>query len=128
MARKVTLLSCALCVVPVIFAPRTDNLWVAVGFIALAAAAHQGWSANYFTLASDMFPRRAVGSITGMSGFAGALSVVAGQAIIGNVLDKNGGNYTPIFLVCGFAYIAAVGVVQLMSPKLEPVKVGISSP
>ncbi len=122
-ARKISLLTCALCVVPVIFAPRTDNMWVAVGFIALAAAAHQGWSANYFTLASDMFPRRAVGSITGMSGFMGAIAVVISQALIGNVLDKNGGNYMPIFFICGFTYLAAIATVQVLAPKLEPVKV-----
>ena len=122
-ARKIALLVCAVCVVPVTFAPQSGNLWVAVGLIALAAAAHQGWSANYFTLASDMFPRRAVASIVGISGFVGAMSNVAGQAVIGNVLDKNGGNYTPIFAVCGVAYLAALGLVHFMAPKLEPANV-----
>ena len=122
-ARKVALLVCALCVLPVTLAPQTGNLWVAVGLIALAAAAHQGWSANYFTLASDMFPRRAVGSIIGISGFVGALSNVAGQAVIGNVLEKNGGNYGPIFLLCGVAYLAALAIVHLMVPKLTPANV-----
>lgn len=125
-ARKVALLVCALCVIPVTFAPKTGSLWGAVALIALAAAAHQGWSANYFTLASDMFPRRAVASIVGISGFVGAMSNVVGQAAIGNVLEKNGGNYTPIFALCGVAYLAALGVVQLMAPKLEPAKVRAS--
>ena len=122
-ARKIALLVCAICVVPVTFAPKVGSLWGAVALIALAAAAHQGWSANYFTLASDMFPRRAVASIVGISGFVGAMSNVAGQAAIGNVLDKNGGNYTPIFALCGVAYLAAVGVVHFMAPKLEPAQV-----
>ncbi len=122
-ARKTALLVCALCVLPVTFAPKVGSLWGAVALIALAAAAHQGWSANYFTLASDMFPRRAVASIVGISGFFGAMSNVVGQAAIGNVLDKNGGNYTPIFALCGIAYLAAVGVVHFMAPKLEPAQV-----
>ncbi|HEX8236019.1 MAG TPA: MFS transporter [Abditibacteriaceae bacterium] len=122
-ARKTALLVCALCVIPVTFAPQSGNLWVAVGLIALAAAAHQGWSANYFTLASDMFPRRAVGSIVGISGFVGALSNMFGQALIGNVLDRNGSNYGPIFLICGVAYIVALAVVHFMVPKLTPANV-----
>ena len=125
-ARKTALLVCALCVLPVTLAPQSSNMWVAVGLIALAAAAHQGWSANYFTLASDMFPRRAVGSVVGISGFVGALSNVGGQALIGNVLDKNGGNYTPIFLLCGVAYLAGLGLVHLISPKLEPIQSGVA--
>ncbi|HEX8465424.1 MAG TPA: MFS transporter, partial [Abditibacterium sp.] len=125
-ARKTALLVCALCVLPVTFAPQTTNLWVAVGLISLAAAAHQGWSANYFTLASDMFPRRAVGSIIGISGFVGAMSNVGGQALIGNVLEKNGGNYGPIFLICGVAYLVALGVVHLMVPKMTPANVSAS--
>ncbi|PQV62447.1 Sugar phosphate permease [Abditibacterium utsteinense] len=123
-ARKTALLVCALCVLPVTLAPHSTNLWVAVGLIALAAAAHQGWSANYFTLASDMFPRRAVGSVVGISGFVGALSNVGGQAIIGNVLDKNGGNYTPLFLLCGVAYLTALGIVHLIIPKMTPIGMG----
>ena len=122
-ARKTALLVCALCVVPVTFAPRSGSLWGAVALIALAAAAHQGWSANYFTLASDMFPRRAVASIVGISGFVGALSNVVGQALIGNVLDKNGGNYTPIFALCGVAYLLGLAIVHFMAPKLQPVNV-----
>jgi ACS family hexuronate transporter-like MFS transporter len=72
--RKTAMLLCALCVVPIVLAVRASNLWAAVGLISLATAAHQGWSANLFTLVSDMFPRRAVGSVVGIGGFAGSLA------------------------------------------------------
>src|SRR5262249_55987929 len=72
-ARKTALLVCAVCVVPVSLAPVVSDMWVAVGLIGLAAAAHQGFSANLFTLTSDMFPRRAVGSVVGIGGTAGAV-------------------------------------------------------
>src|SRR5438093_4146986 len=72
-ARKTTLLVCAIAVTPIAFASQVTNLWGAVGLVGLAAAAHQGWSANMFTLASDMFPRRAVGSVVGIGGMAGAV-------------------------------------------------------
>ncbi len=126
-ARKVALLVCALCVVLVTWATHSANLWVAVGLIALAAAAHQGWSANFFTLASDMFPRRAVGSIVGIGGMVGALANMLGQAAIGNILERNGGNYGPLFLVCGGAYLAALAVVHLMVPRLTPTNMGGTS-
>ena len=72
-ARKTAMLVCALLVVPVMFAPYVDSLWVAVGLVSVAAASHQGWSANLFTFSSDMFPRRAVGSVVGFGGMAGAI-------------------------------------------------------
>src|SRR2546425_5686770 len=70
-SRKTAMLVCALAVVPIVFASKVSHLWLAVGLVSLAAAAHQGWSANIFTLASDMFPRRAVGSVVGIGGMAG---------------------------------------------------------
>src|SRR5258708_3963791 len=73
-ARKATLLLCALCVTPIAFATRVTTLWGAVAIVSLAAAAHQGWSANLFTTASDMFPRHAVGSVMGLGGAAGAVA------------------------------------------------------
>src|SRR5207247_10363587 len=71
--RKTAMLVCAICVVPVVFASLVTHMWVAVGLISLATAAHQGFSANIFTFASDMFPRRAVGSVVGIGGMAGAV-------------------------------------------------------
>src|SRR3954467_13075396 len=72
-SRKTAMLFCALCVLPVTFAPLTKNLWAAVALISIATAAHQGWSANLFTVASDLFPKRAVGSVVGLGGMLGSV-------------------------------------------------------
>lgn len=117
--RKTAMLICALCVVPVAIASQTTHLWLAVGLISLAAAAHQGWSANIFTMASDMYPRRAVGSVVGIGGMAGALGSIGFTAWATHTLQHNGSNYIPIFLICGFAYLIALGIIQLLAPKLQ---------
>jgi ACS family hexuronate transporter-like MFS transporter len=119
-ARKTAMLICALCVLPVSFAVMTSHLWVAVGLISLAAAAHQGWSANVYTLASDMFPRRAVGSVIGIAGMAGALGGLGFSGIVSRILEYTNSNYVPIFMVCGGAYLAALGIVHLLVPQLAP--------
>lgn len=117
-ARKTAMLVCALCVVPIYFAVHASNLWTAVGFISLAAAAHQGFSANLFTLVSDTFPRRAVGSVVGIGGFAGAVGGMIATASVGNLLEWTK-SYTPIFIVAGFAYLFALLLIHLFAPKLE---------
>jgi ACS family hexuronate transporter-like MFS transporter len=120
-ARKTTMLAMALLILPTALAGRADSAWVAIGIVAVAAAAHQAWSANVYTLASDMFPRSAVGSVVGIGAFAGAMGGVLFQRAVGRLLDANGGNYAPIFVVCGSAYLVAWMLIQLLSPKLEPV-------
>jgi ACS family hexuronate transporter-like MFS transporter len=122
-ARKTAMLVCALGVVPMVFAPWVHNLWTTVGLISLAAAAHQGWSANLYTLASDMFPRRAVGSVVGIGGMGGAVGNMAASAGIGYVLHLTGSNYSPLLMICGFAYLAALGVIHWLAPRLEPANV-----
>ncbi|MBA3768944.1 MAG: MFS transporter [Blastocatellia bacterium] len=121
--RKTAMLVCALCVVPIYFAVHAENLWTAVGFISLAAAAHQGFSANLFTLVSDMFPRRAVGSVVGIGGFAGSVSGMIATAIIGNLLQITG-SYAPVFAVAGFAYLFALLVIHLLVPRMDMARVG----
>jgi ACS family hexuronate transporter-like MFS transporter len=121
-ARKTAMLFCALSVVPIVFAARVSNLWVAVGLVSLAAAAHQGWSANLFTLASDMFPRRAVGSVVGIGGTAGAVGGMLIALVVGEILQRTG-NYVPIFILAGSAYLVALGVVHVLSPQLAPARV-----
>ncbi|RYG64768.1 MFS transporter, partial [bacterium] len=121
--RKTAMLVCALCVLPVAIASQTTNLWVTVGFISLAAAAHQGWSANIFTMASDMYPRRAVGSVVGIGGMAGALGGMAFAAWTSRTLQNNGSNYIPIFAMCGGAYLLALAIIHVLVPKLECVDV-----
>ena len=120
-ARKAAMLAMALLILPTALAGRANSAWVAIGIVAVAAAAHQAWSANVYTLASDMFPRSAVGSVVGIGAFAGAMGGVVFQRGVGRLLDANGGNYAPIFVVCGSAYLVAWMLIQLLSPKLEPV-------
>jgi MFS transporter, ACS family, hexuronate transporter len=120
-ARKTAMLVCALAVVPIVFASRTSSLWVAVALVSLAAAAHQGWSANLFTLVSDTFPRRAVGSVVGLGGMAGAVGGMMISIVVGEVLQRTQ-SYVPIFLIAGFAYLAALLVIQLLMPALAPAR------
>ena len=119
-ARKVTMLICALCVVPIVFASMTSSLTVAIALIALATAAHQGWSANLFTTVSDQFPRRAVGSVVGIGGLAGGLGGALLAAKVGFII--NTGGYVPLFAIAASAYLLALLVLQTLSPKLETVK------
>jgi ACS family hexuronate transporter-like MFS transporter len=120
-ARKTALLACAVCVVPVAFAPLVSEAWVAVGLIGLAAAAHQGFSANLFTLTSDLFPRRAVGSVVGIGGMAGAVGGILMQALSGRIRDWTG-SYLTLFVVAGSVYLLSVLVVHLLAPRLEPAR------
>lgn len=121
-ARKTAMLICALFALPVGFAAFADQLWVAVLIIGIATAAHQGFSANLYTLPSDVFPRAAVGSVVGIGGMIGAFGGMAMAKYAGYVLDKIG-SYTPIFVVAASAYLLALGVVHLLSPRMEPVQI-----
>jgi ACS family hexuronate transporter-like MFS transporter len=120
--RKTAMLICALCVVPVVFAPVVAGMWSAVVLIGLAAAAHQGWSANLFTLASDTFPRAAVGSVVGFGGMAGAVGGILFAEVTGFVVQLTG-SYKPIFAVSGLAYLTALLIIQLLIPTLAEAKV-----
>ncbi len=119
-ARKVTMLICAICVVPIVFASMTSSITVAIALIALATAAHQGWSANLFTTVSDQFPRRAVGSVVGIGGLAGGLGGALLAAKVGFII--NNGGYVPLFAIAASAYVLALLVMHLLSPRLETVK------
>lgn len=121
-ARKTAMLVCALSVVPVAFAAKASNPWVAILLVGLAAAAHQGWSANLFTTASDMFPRKAVGSVVGLGGMAGAIGGMLISKVVGWVLTTTG-SYVPIFIIAGSSYVVALLIVHLLAPKLEPANV-----
>ena len=126
-ARKTAMLICALSVVPIVFAARADNLWVAVGLIGLATAAHQGWSANLFTLPSDMFPRHAVATVVGIGGFAGAVGGMLIATFIGFLLQATG-SYVPVFLMAGSAYLLALAIVHHLVPRLEPAQLPADAP
>jgi ACS family hexuronate transporter-like MFS transporter len=118
-SRKVAMLVCAVAVVPIVFAAMTASLWTAVALIGLAAAAHQGWSANLFTLASDMFPRSAVGSVVGIGGMAGAVGGMLIAKIVGYVLEWTG-SYLPVFIIAGSMYLIALLFIHLIVPRMEP--------
>jgi ACS family hexuronate transporter-like MFS transporter len=109
-------------VVPIVFAANTSSLWVAVILIGVAAAAHQGWSANLFTFSSDMFPRRAVGSVVGFGGMAGAFGGMLIAKVTGYLLEWSG-SYYAVFLIAGFAYLAALLVIHLLVPAIKPVDI-----
>lgn len=124
-ARKATMLAMALLIVPTTLVSRAPSMWAAVLIVGVAAAAHQAWSANVYTLASDMFPKSAVGSVVGIGAFAGAMGGVLFQRITGRVLQANGSDYGPIFVVCGLAYVTAWAIIHVLSPRLEPARLGI---
>lgn len=121
-ARKTTMLICALCVVPIVFASMTSSLVLSIALISLATAAHQGWSANLFTTVSDQFPRRAVGSVVGIGGLCGGLGGALLAAQVGFII--NTGGYVPLFAIAASAYVLALAILHVLSPKLETVELG----
>ena len=118
-ARKATLLACALAVLPVVTVQSIDNLWAAVLLIGLATAGHQAFSANILTLPSDLFPRAAVGSVVGIGGTAGAIGGMLIAQFVGYVLNMTG-SYALIFAVAGSAYLVALALLHIISPRLLP--------
>jgi ACS family hexuronate transporter-like MFS transporter len=129
-ARKTALLACALAVTPIALAANVGSEWLAVLLVGIAAAAHQGWSANVYTLASDMFPRQAVGSVIGFAGMCGAIGGMAIAKITGYVLETTG-SYVVIFLIAALAYLVTLLTVHMLVPGLEPVRldsIGSSPP
>ncbi len=105
---------------PVAAAPLVSEKWLAVFLIGLAAGSHQGFSANLFTINSDMFPRSAIGSIIGIGGFAGAMGGFMLQLCAG-WLKQMTGNYVAMFAIAGSAYLLALLVIQVLIPRVEPV-------
>ena len=119
-ARKTAMLICALAVTAVIFVPyAAGHLWFTVALVSIAAAAHQGWSANIFTMASDCFPRRAMASIVGLGGFGGALGGMLAQPAIGRWLDFSNKSYAPLFFVAGSMYLITLAIIHLILPRFE---------
>lgn len=127
-ARKSVMLLCSLCVLPVMFATQVANMWLAVFFVGLAAAAHQGFSCNIFTTVSDMFPKSAIATVVGIGGTAGALGAMALLALTSwifraqAVQGETTGAFTVLFIIAGVAYLMAMVCLQLLAPRLEPVR------
>jgi ACS family hexuronate transporter-like MFS transporter len=118
-ARLAAMLFCACCVVPIFLVNYIHSEWVAVGLLSLAAAAHQGWSANIFTTASDMFPQSAVGSVTGIGGMAGSAAGSLFAVFIGYVLQITHSNYAVLFTIAASAYLTAWVIMVLLAPGLK---------
>ncbi|MDR2470438.1 MAG: MFS transporter [Tannerella sp.] len=122
--RKLSMLACAVCALPVMFVPHTDHVWVAVALIAAAAGGHCGWSANIFSLMSDVFPKKVTASVSGLGGFAGALGGVIAPILIGAALEGAGvEGYVLPFTVAAFGYFFALGAVQWLLPRIRPLKI-----
>jgi len=119
-ARKTSILICAILVVPIIITSFVTNLWVVVVLIGLAAAAHQGWASNIFTVVSDIYPKKAVGSMVGLSGFIGAIGGTISASIVGWVLELTN-SYIFIFTIAGSAYLLAWLILKILIPNIEPV-------
>jgi len=113
-ARLVTMLLTALCPIPVAFIADVSSLWPAVMLIALAAAGHQGMSANLYTLASDTVPARGVSSVIGIGGFAAGIMGMFVAMAVGRILDATGGNYAVLFIGAALAYPLAVLAMALI--------------
>ncbi|MEJ2079655.1 MAG: MFS transporter [Acidobacteriota bacterium] len=122
-ARKTTMLICALLVVPVFSASIVSGLWVATLLIGLAASAHQGFSANLYTLVSDTAPRYLVSSIVGIGGMAAAIGGMFIAELAGYILEWTG-SYLPLFIIAASAYLVNILLIHLINPKLEPMQFG----
>jgi len=125
-ARKSALLICGLCVTPILFATRVESMWQAVALIGLAAAAHQGFSANLLALSTDLFPAPAVGSAVGIGGMAGALGGMLVAQAAGRILSLTG-SFTALFACAACAYLAALGLLHALAPRLEPAQFNVTS-
>jgi ACS family hexuronate transporter-like MFS transporter len=131
-ARKTSMLVYGLLVLPIVFAQQLGsiNMWLAVLVIGLAAAAHQAWSANIFTTVSDMFPKKAVASVTGMGGMAGGLGGILLSALVQKrmfvyyeSINQLETAYFIMFLICGGAYLVAWMIMHLLVPRMKPVEI-----
>jgi ACS family hexuronate transporter-like MFS transporter len=120
--RKTAMLICALCVPPVMLAPGISSVWGAVLLIGLATAAHQGFSANLYTIPSDMFPRKAVGAIIGIGGTIGAVGGMFMAKFTGWMLDTTG-SYMPMFVIAGSSYLLALLIIHLLVPRMEEARI-----
>ncbi|MBD2755448.1 MFS transporter [Spirosoma validum] len=126
-SRKTAMLLYALCIVPIALTRYATNIWEVVGLLSLAVAAHQAWSANLFTLVSDMFPKQAVSSIVGLGGMAGSVGGLLFPIVVGSLLDtyKAAGSitigYNYLFIICGSAYLLAWLCIHLFAPKIQPI-------
>lgn len=120
-ARKTTILICALMVLPLMFLSQLTSLWPVVFLIGIAAAAHQGWASNIYTVVSDIYPKNAVGTVIGMSGFGGAVFGAFTASFVGLILQVTG-SYTSIFVLASCTYLIAWLILKLFIKRIEPIQ------
>ncbi len=120
-SRKTTILICALMVLPLIFVARIPDCWIVVVLIGFAAAAHQGWASNIYTVVSDIYPKNTVGTMIGLSGFTGAIGGAFSASFVGLLL-KFSGSYTLIFVVASSMYLVAWLTLKIFIPKIQELK------
>ena len=119
--RKMGFLICATFALPVMLVPHINNMWLAVGLIAVAAGGHCGWSANIFSLMSDLFPRKATASVTGIGGFAGAVGGALIAQLVGGLLQSSGmDGYVIPFFIASIGYFIALAIIHLLVPNIKP--------
>jgi len=120
-ARKITMLICAIIILPVAFVPVIANKWIAVFLIGIAAAGHQSWSINGYTLVSDVFPKKATASVIGIGKMIGVAVAIIADIALGAVLDTaNNSGYFWAFVIAGLSYLVIIGFVHLLMPKMIP--------
>jgi MFS transporter, ACS family, hexuronate transporter len=120
-ARKITLLVCAIIILPLTIVPVVASKWLAVSLIALGAAGHQAWSINGYTLVPDVFPKKATASVIGIGKMIGVAASIVADIALGSVLDTaNNSGYFWAFVIAGFSYLVILGFVQLLMPKMTP--------
>ena len=120
-ARKTTLLAASICALPLVTVANAPNAGLAVLLIGLGVSGHQAFSANIFTMISDLYPRRAVATIAGMGGLAGAVGGILIAQATGWTLELTG-SYIPILFYAGLAYLIALAAIQLLVPRMEPAR------
>jgi len=120
-ARKIILLINAAIILPVALVPVMASKWIAVFLIGLGAAGHQSWSINSYTLVSDVFPKKATASVTGLGKMVGVAVAIIADIALGSVLDMaNNSGYFWAFIIAGFSYIIILGFVHLLMPSMTP--------
>ncbi len=125
-SRKTAMLLFAVCIVPIMAIQFATSLWLVIGLLSMAVAAHQAWSANLFTLVSDLVPKKAVSSVVGIGGMAGSLGGMLFPLLVGSLLDNYkalgniGTGYNILFVICGSAYLVALTIIHLLVPTMKP--------
>jgi ACS family hexuronate transporter-like MFS transporter len=121
-ARKKSIFFLALLVIPIFFASKASNLWIAVALITIAAFAHQGYASNIYTIVSDIYPKKVIGTMTGLAGFAGALGGILFSYAVGIILDVTGSYYL-IFAIASLAYLVCWASLKLLVPDNKKINI-----